>query len=314
MLAREALASAAVALYAAATLPAASPQATALHFAEGLLMPPAAAPAAAGAASLRLVALGADAAVSSGDGALEGPPLSLLDAKLRSGGSSLVAELHRMPAISRVCALKGGGRRPLAFGARYLVCRGSFGAHFVFLRDVRCGAVLAEGPWARQRQATIWYVQCRCAQRHRGQVSVVHVSRIECRTQAHGPHALLCKSPAGLLYAMPLEVCCCPLLLSTTATDAGSNGSGAGRPWMMLTDGAVGVLGEAIKVSFKPLESPEPLGIGVLCVLHTWWQGGNVRAMAGAPCHCLGMGNPFRPAVCCLLMLHSRSVRFPCCV
>lgn len=83
------------------------------------------------------------------------------------------------------------------------------------------------------------------------QVSVVNVSPNVCRTQTHGPHALLCKSPAGLLYAMPLEVCCCPLLLTTTATDAGgSNGSSADQSWMMLTDGAVGVLGEAIKVSF----------------------------------------------------------------
>lgn len=144
MLAREALASAAVALYAAATLPAASPQATALHFAEGLLMPPAAAPAAAGAASLRLVVPGVGAAVSSGDGALEGPPLSLLDAKLRSGGSSLVAELRRMPSISRVCALKGGGRRQLGMGL-VIWCAGARLGRLLFSCEM-CGAGL---PWLR---------------------------------------------------------------------------------------------------------------------------------------------------------------------
>lgn len=120
VLAREALASAAVALYAATTLPAATPQAVALHFAEGLLRPPPQTihPSSEGGhaedakrnrpTATRLVA------AAGGPTALEAPPLGLVDTQLRDGGSSLVHQLQGLPDIARVCALKGGcsrGRR-----------------------------------------------------------------------------------------------------------------------------------------------------------------------------------------------------------
>ncbi|GAB4815827.1 hypothetical protein N2152v2_002873 [Parachlorella kessleri] len=189
VLAREALASAAVALYAAATLPSGDPRAAALHFSEGLLLPgPAAvdtpAPLGAGAGSttaappaaalgggsiptpaaeLRLRKPGGVAklvAERGGPGAVEGPSLGLLDEELRSRGSCLVAELQSLPAISRVCALK------------------------------------------------------------------------------------------GLLYALPMEVCCTPLLLLKARPGVeGEEGDGGGQPWMLLTDGAISVLSEAVRAA-----------------------------------------------------------------
>ena len=90
MLAREALSSAAVALYAAAALPPNPPAVMAADLAEGLRLLP-------GAANNAAAAAAAD----------QGVLVSVLDAALRHRGSSLVADLMRMPELSRVCALRG---------------------------------------------------------------------------------------------------------------------------------------------------------------------------------------------------------------
>lgn len=112
-LVREALASAAVALYAAAVLPAAAPAALAACLSQGLMLPggqeqeqsggqpqpqlllpgQAAGPYAAQAAST------AEAAAAAG----------LLDAHLRQQGTSLAAELAKLAPINRVCAVRGAG-------------------------------------------------------------------------------------------------------------------------------------------------------------------------------------------------------------
>lgn len=103
-LAREALASAAVALYASAALPAAAPAALARCFAEGLL----AAEADGAAPPLHLLLPGETApAAGAAFAGTAPPPAGLLDAHLRQEGSSLVAELRRLPPLSRLCAVRG---------------------------------------------------------------------------------------------------------------------------------------------------------------------------------------------------------------
>lgn len=108
-LVREALASAAVALYAAAALPAAQPAALARCFAEGLVLAgsggeqPAASP-------LRLLLPG-ETAAADGGGSASAPPCGLVDAQLRArqggAGAGLAAELCRLPALNRICAIRG---------------------------------------------------------------------------------------------------------------------------------------------------------------------------------------------------------------
>lgn len=127
-LVREAMASAAVALYAAAALPAARPAALARCFAQGLLVGSGSGAAGGGAAPLLLLAEEADgsaskAAAAVGSGAV-GPAIGLVDAHLRqrqarpdsavtsgsshdSGQSGLAEELSRLPPLNRICAIRG---------------------------------------------------------------------------------------------------------------------------------------------------------------------------------------------------------------
>lgn len=103
-LAREALASAAVALYASAALPAAAPAALARCFADGLLASEA---SGAAAPTPRLLLPGEAAPAAGAAAAAASPPVGLLDAHLQRQGSSLVAELRRLPPLSRLCAVRG---------------------------------------------------------------------------------------------------------------------------------------------------------------------------------------------------------------
>lgn len=99
-LVREALASASVALYAAAALPAAAPAAMAHCFAQGLL---------SDAPQLLLTAHAATGAAAAG-GAPPSP--GMLDEHLQQRGGSgsgagLAAELQRLAPVNRICALRG---------------------------------------------------------------------------------------------------------------------------------------------------------------------------------------------------------------
>lgn len=115
-LVREALASAAVALYAAAALPAAAPAALARCLSQGL-MPPAEhgqagngqpkqllLPSEAPASAAALTGLTVDQATSIVAAA---PAVGLLDGHLRQRGASLEAELAKLAPITRVCAIRG---------------------------------------------------------------------------------------------------------------------------------------------------------------------------------------------------------------
>lgn len=123
-LVRESLASAAVALYAAVALPAAEPAALARCFAEGLVLGvsgidgSSSGSSANGTASggelqavapLRLLLPG-EAAGGAG-GSAPAVPCGLVDAWLRARqggtGASLASELQRLPAINRICAIRG---------------------------------------------------------------------------------------------------------------------------------------------------------------------------------------------------------------
>lgn len=124
-LVRESLASAAVALYAAAALPAAAPAAMARCLAQGLML---ADPLLSGEArqqqqqgqqqegsqpggppELLLPGQGACQAVAGpvGQAPALRAPSGLLDAQLRERGASLADELARLPPINRVCAIRG---------------------------------------------------------------------------------------------------------------------------------------------------------------------------------------------------------------
>lgn len=116
-LVREVLASTAVALYAAVALPAAEPAALARCFAEGLVLSggsggggsscgeqPAVTP-------LRLLLPGEAAGAGAGSSSAPAPPCGLVDERLRARqggtGASLAAELQRLPALNRICAIRG---------------------------------------------------------------------------------------------------------------------------------------------------------------------------------------------------------------
>jgi hypothetical protein len=111
LLVREAMASAAVVVWAAAVLPAVPPAAAALVFAAGLMpqqLPERCVAAAAAAAESAPLS----AAVSTGP-ALASQLLhcfsssSLLQQHLAASGSSLLAELQAIPAAAKVCAVRG---------------------------------------------------------------------------------------------------------------------------------------------------------------------------------------------------------------
>ena len=110
-LAREALSSAAVALCAAAVLPAASaPDSLVVCLAQGLRLAPSAVqllPAPAGEAGAPLSAAAADGRVLVVAEAGPGHVVGLVDAQLRQQDSSLAAELATIPDLNRVCALRG---------------------------------------------------------------------------------------------------------------------------------------------------------------------------------------------------------------
>lgn len=98
-LVREALASAAVALYSAAALPAEAPAAVARCFAHGLLL---AGDGGGAAPELLLPGEGVAAAAAPA-------PCGLLDAHLqrRGSGRGLAAELQQLPPLNRICAIRG---------------------------------------------------------------------------------------------------------------------------------------------------------------------------------------------------------------
>jgi hypothetical protein len=107
---REALASAAVVLWAAALLPHVAPGAAAAAFGQGLFFgiapppPPPAGDGAADAAGTQVLVYDSGAAgLVPGDAPLN----AWLDEWLRSRGSSLVSELRRFSPIGRICSLKG---------------------------------------------------------------------------------------------------------------------------------------------------------------------------------------------------------------
>lgn len=113
LMVREALASAAVVVWAAAVLPAVPPTAAALAFAVGLMpgqVPAGIADIAAGSAADAVGSTG-----SSTDGVStrarellqEWRENSLLEQQLALNGTSLALQLQKAPAVARVCALKG---------------------------------------------------------------------------------------------------------------------------------------------------------------------------------------------------------------
>lgn len=100
-LVREALASAAVALYAAAGLPAVDPAALACCLAEGLFLDG----ASQGATVVRLPREGVSINATTAPA-----PVGLLDAHLQQrhgGGQGLAPQLRRLPPLNRICAMRG---------------------------------------------------------------------------------------------------------------------------------------------------------------------------------------------------------------
>lgn len=124
VLVREALSSAAVALYAAAVLPAADPAAVARCLAQGLVLPPPAVQGEQQGEQLRreegeewqdqeltlLLPGQAAMARAAADAAAE-VPLGWFGAALRQRGSCLAAELRRLAPLNRACAIKGERRQ-----------------------------------------------------------------------------------------------------------------------------------------------------------------------------------------------------------
>ncbi|KAL4419934.1 hypothetical protein ABPG75_007032 [Micractinium tetrahymenae] len=108
-LVRESLASAAVALYAAAALPAAAPAALARCLAQGLMLPAEDGQGCSRPLQLLLPteAVAAGAAAQAPSAADAAAPFGLLDGHLRQRGASLAAELAKLSPISRVCAIRG---------------------------------------------------------------------------------------------------------------------------------------------------------------------------------------------------------------
>lgn len=128
-LVREALASAAVALYAAAALPAAAPAALARCLAQGLMLPRQDGGGQLPRLMLPEEAPAADAPLAGVSDAQEGfeeqaaAPVGLLDAHLRQRGASLAAELAKLAPISRVCAIRGGAHLlPCCLRREYMPC------------------------------------------------------------------------------------------------------------------------------------------------------------------------------------------------
>jgi hypothetical protein len=121
-LVREAMASAALALYAAAALPSAAPGAVARCFAQGLLLPDPAADqgsrnSSTSGSSTRIsssssnqfvLLLPEEAAAGQASAAASASGVGLLDAHLlRQGGGGLACQLRRLTPLNRVCAIRG---------------------------------------------------------------------------------------------------------------------------------------------------------------------------------------------------------------
>lgn len=146
-LVREALASAAVVLWAASLLPAVEPGAAAAAFGQGLFF--AASPTVVAGATVGSIpvydssygsgsVVDAAAAVAAAVGTY--PPLGgWLDEWFRSRGSSLVAELHRFSPIGRICSLKGLVTAMPKVGSMWERCRCRVaGSAAVLMSEMSC--------------------------------------------------------------------------------------------------------------------------------------------------------------------------------